>query len=244
MLVAFLGALCAGAIALWPAIKAGYPRTIGLTAAVAVGLLEAFTLSFVFKQQIEVRHLACLFALVLCLLFSGWDYAFSQGTRFQSVAVALMAAVWLISSFRINFLPEYRREDFRAAVAETLHLASKANADIAVVADPAAVAYYGLSVTGPAPCFPLSADCATALNPVPWPHLALGEQATFWGSKKIEDWLQQGHVLKNPRIILISRSRHPMYRNSPWWSALRKTNYAIQNEFHGFLVYSSDQQKY
>jgi len=57
-------------------------------------------------------------------------------------------------------LPGYQTEDFRAAIDRALDLHGESNAGLALVADPAAGAYYGLELRGDAPCFPLLDSCA------------------------------------------------------------------------------------
>ena len=227
----------ASAVAIWPAIRGRQRQTVGLVAAIVAGICEAIVLTFAAKQQVEVRHLSSLSPLVFFLLFSGWSFGGSK--RFPGAAsVAVIGIVWLLSDVRTAFLPEFRREDFRDAVAKVLALGAEKNAEIAVVADPAAVAYYGLSVAGPDPCFPLPGSCQDALRRVPWAIVNTASDATFWEPQQIHEWLQHGTRPGVQQIILISRSRHPMYLQSPWWPALSSMRLGEPFLFHGFFVYS------
>ena len=231
-----VGSLCllgASAWALWIPVRSRDKRTLALLAALATGLLEAVVLTFALRQQMEVRHLTSLAPLVFFVLFSAWSY--DTGRAFEWLApAALVASVWLISDFRMTFLSDFRREDFRAAVAKVITMQAGTGANIAIVADPAAVAYYGLSVTGSTPCFPLSGTCQDALAELPWQHIATAQQANFWTRRRIDDWIAN----KGGHVVLISRSRHPMYLKSPWWRALSQTKAGEPLMFHGFFVYN------
>jgi hypothetical protein len=135
------------------------------------------------------------------------------------------------------FLPEYKREDFRGAVLKALAVSSLRHADVALVADPAAAAYYGLGATGPKPCFPLSGTCQQGWSEVNWEIKQAAVYGAFWQANQVRAWLygekQQGKAC----VVLISRSRHPMYKDSPWWNELRYAQYQMLYEFHGFYVY-------
>jgi len=199
--------------------------------ALFAGIAQIFVLSFALHQQIEFRHLSSLLPLLLLLILSG----LGQSSR-RTWAAAALGLIWLISDFRQLTASEYRREDFRAAAAKCLALQQGRRAAIAVAADPLAPAYYGLSLQGPAPCFPLTDSCQQGLAKVDWPRKSPAQYALFWPEAQIKSWLQLQHQNNTAVILLISRSRHPMLKNSAWWPVISaQTNNPF--EMQGFAVY-------
>jgi len=203
--------------------------------ALAAGIGQILVLSFALHQQIEFRHLSSLLPLLLLLIMSGLT---DSGTPTRVAAASVLGVVWLISDIRLLTAPEYRREDFRAAVAKALELqASDPNAVIAVAADPLAAAYYGLSEDGPAPCFPLTDSCQQGLSNVDWPRKADAQYALFWSDAQIRDWLHLQNLNHKEAILLISRSRHPIIKNSAWWAVLQTQTRTQSLDVPGFSVY-------
>ena len=245
MAIAGGGIILAVVLALVPAIQVRNARTLALAAALAAGIVEVLMLSFALKEQIEVRHLACLFGLLLFLLFSAWEVALRRHLHpsFALASIAITATIWIISDWRMTYSAEYKHEDYRAAVARTLAAAKDSDARIAVVADPAAVAYYGLSTIGDSPCFPLPGTCQTALSAVTWPHLAQAEQANFWTGPKVQQWVETDPK-RGVSLVLISRDRRTLYSKSPWWAALESDFEYQPYVLQGFSVYNRSSTKY
>lgn len=214
-------------------------RFLALWGALIIGLLQVLLLSVVFRQQEDVRHLAALAPLLVLAIMAGFGEPAGQGRALvAAVSLGLICAVWLYSDLILRFSPEYRSqgEDFRLAVAQTIALERDLHADVALVADPAAAAYYGLDLDGPKPCFPLVENCREAFAKVPWPKKAPAEYAISWTSKNIGDWLESHGGSHRPAIVLISETRHPMYKDSPWWSFLKSGAPAERYTPRGFLI--------
>jgi hypothetical protein len=233
---AFLAAL----IALVLAAKGSLvKRTFyGLACALTGGIVQVVLLSIVMKQQIEARHLAALLPLLLFLVMTGLGSRPPLGRNgARGVACVLLTTVWLVSDLRLMFLPEYKREDFRGAVLKALEISSMTKADVALVADPAAAAYYGLFARGPKPCFPLSGTCQQGWAEVSWESKRPAVYGVLWRAGEVRDWLDDERRRGKSYVVLISRSRHPMYQGSPWWSQLRYAQYQQLYMFHGFYVY-------
>ncbi len=244
MIVASICLLSAIALLLAKALFRRDARTMALAAAVAVGIAESIILSLLTGKQIEVRHLTCLFPFFLLMLFSAWE-ALRVADRGTIIVVTSLTifSVWLLSDLRLTFLPEYKREDFRGAVLTTLkQAATDVNSEIAVVADPAAAAYYGLAMKSNYSCYPLVGSCQSALSNLPWTRVIGADLATFWSPEQIDSWMQSGSSKK--RILLISRGRYPTFKNSYWWEALRSAGIGNRSVLHGFVVYYDDDGKY
>jgi hypothetical protein len=209
---------------------------LALVSAMGMGVIEFCALCVAAHQQVEFRHLSSLLPLLMLLVMAGVSLGREgAGNRKYAVFAALaIMGTWLISDARL-LAPDYQREDFRAAVAQALVLHQQTNAPIAVAADPAAAAYYGLEMEGPKPCFPLADSCQDGLANLPWPNKAVADYALFWSAPRIEKWLAGNR--KSGSVLLISRSRHPMMTGSAWWPVLEKRhNTRIYPKF-GFYVY-------
>jgi hypothetical protein len=204
-----------------------------LTCALAAGLVQVVLLSVCMQQQIEARHLASLLPLFLFLVMAGIS---SRSTKAKAGSI-LLTAVWLVSNLRLMLLPEYKREDFRGAVLKALAVSRLRQADVALVADPAAAAYYGLGATGPKPCFPLSGTCQEGWEKVSWDIKQPAAYGVFWHAAEVRAWLRGEKQQGKACVVVISRSRHPMYQESPWWNELRYAQYQALYQFQGFYVY-------
>jgi hypothetical protein len=214
-----------------------------LSLALLVGLAEMVVLSFVLHQQLEFRHLSSLLPLLLLLIMAGGYPA--APARWNLIAIAATVAigvVWLVSDFRLLTSPEYQREDFKAAVRQCLKLQQNAvqdgwNAAIVVAADPIAPGYYGLSMDGEAPCFPMPDSCQQDLAEVPWPPKAKAQYALFWPVSRIRAYLERERERHSEVILLISKSRHPMLKDSAWWPVVSEMpDKEVYTQF-GFFEY-------
>jgi hypothetical protein len=209
-----------------------------LLGGLATGIAQVLVLSFGLHQQIEYRHLSSLLPLLLLLILAGLSRASGQ----TLCAATALGLIWFISDARLLFSSEYRREDFRAAVKQSLELQSteKQNgraAVIALAADPLGAAYYGLSGEGPAPCFPLTGSCRDGLSDVGWLQKSPAAYALFWSEAQIKDWLQVQTLKHTDVILLISRGRHPTLKNSAWWPIVQSRANVSLYQKHGFSIY-------
>jgi hypothetical protein len=203
-----------------------------------VGAVQVAVMSVAIKQQVEARHLASLLPLLLFLIMAGLTpRAGEKWRRSAQVTFSIFVCLWLVSDIRLIFLPEYKREDFRSAVLKAIAVSKSDGGDIALVADPAAAAYYGLQVAGNSPCFPLTSTCAAGFFKTSWQDTTPAAYAAFWSDSQVRVWIAKHKSSGRPGIVLISRSRHPMYKDSPWWTELRYSQYESLFLFHGFYVY-------
>jgi hypothetical protein len=212
-------------------------RLVSLVGAVIVAALQALALSVLLQQQVDVRHLAALVPLLLLLPLAAVSEP--SGKRNASIALfstLLLGAVWLIADCRMRLLPEYQNEDFRSAVNKSVALYRTSKAAIAMVADPAGAAYYGLDLQGDPPCFPLKDSCSAGFAKVPWEHKAPAVFASGWSTPQIVFWLNKQAAAGLPAIVIISRGRHPAAKGSPWWPVLL-SKAAVCYPVHGFFVY-------
>ena len=231
--------LCAAAAATFAGRrKANRLPSVALLSSFVLASLEVTVLSFALRQQIDVRHLAAIvpFLLFLPLASIAGPTAGLYG-RAALVSFGLFTAVWLIADLRLNLLPEYKEEDFRSAVTQAIELKQEFGGEIALVADPVAGAYYGLELTGPQPCFPLTENCATGFRLVDWTRKAAAALAVNWTPAQIQPWLDHLQIEGEHAIVIISRGRHPSVFNSPWWPILQSRQQASVYPIHGFFVY-------
>ncbi len=210
-------------------------RYLCLAGALVMALLQVVVLSVVARQQVDVRHLAALTPLLMFLPLTVSQLN-ARASRAVLASLFVIAAVWFIADCRLLFLPEYQSEDFRSAIHKAVALYKQSKADIAVVADPPASAYYGLELEGPRPCFPLLDTCTAGFAKVTWIRNTPAYYATPWTGPQIQQWLDQHKTSGVPVVVVISRTRHPMYKNSAWWPALSKAH-TVLYPVHGFFVY-------
>jgi hypothetical protein len=152
-------------------------------------------------------------------------------------SASLLAALWAFADGRKLFLEEYKDEDFRSAINEAKALYQTSKADIALVADPAAGAYYGLDLQGNAPCFPLKDDCASGFKKVNWVKEVPATEALLWKRPKITSWLDERARKNIVVIVIMSLGRHPIVKESDWWPILRSKQPAEQRQAHGFSIF-------
>jgi hypothetical protein len=183
------------------------------------------------QQQIDTRHLAALVPVFLFLIVA----VVSKGSpHFASATLLLLGGVWLAADIREATLAEYQKEDYRGAVASAIQLHNRMGAEIAVAADSAGAAYYGLDLAGRAPCFPMRGDCASAYHAVPWPRLAPAAAAEFWRRDQIAGWLSGLNQRRIPGVVIVQLSRDQA--DSPWLPMLRARRPAWSDRMHGFEI--------
>jgi hypothetical protein len=208
-----------------------------LSLALVFGMLQVFAMSVAIKEQVEVRHTASLLPFLLFMIMAGLSVGEGEKwSRAARISFACLVAVWLLGDLRQVFLPEYQREDFRAAVRKVEEVSAATHAEVAVVADPAAADYYGLAMHG-RDCYPLVGSCQSGFAQVPWVTDVPAVYAGSWTASQVSKWLSERKQSKRPRVVLISRTRHPMYKNSPWWPELQYLQYSNLYLFHGFYVF-------
>lgn len=215
-------------------------RVLSLSIAFAFGILQVVILSLVLKQQEDVRHLAALAPLMLMLILAALsEQSGQQASRVAAASALLLGGVWIVSDIRLMVLPEHisQGEDFREAVSQAIALHETAHAGIALVADPAAGAYYGLALENKGACFPLVVDCADGFRKVGWVKKAPAEYAVDWTRQQSESWLDARAAEHVPAVVIISGTRHPMYKDSIWWQVLRSRKGAVIYRPKGFFVY-------
>lgn len=215
--------LAAGAACAWVAAR---KPPAGLTAAVGLAIIEAIVLSFVLQKQIDVRHLAALVPLGLVLLMATLE----RPSASAIAALLLFAGVWSTADIRLAFLPEYQKEDYRDAVARTIQVQQQTGAAIALAADPVAAAYYGLTIRGDAPCYPIRQNCTEAFGRSGWERGAVALDAEQWPASRIDSWLR---MQDNGVVVLAQLDRR--HQKSAWWPLIQRTGARV-TPIHGFEI--------
>jgi hypothetical protein len=229
------GVLAAGAVCLIVCgLRNRHDRAIrSLVFAATSAGAEVVVLVALMQQQIDTRHLAALVPVFLFLIVA--SVSISQSSpRFAAETLLLLGGVWLAADIREAALSEYQKEDYRGAVWSAIQLHNRTGADIALAADSAGAAYYGLDLTGPPPCFPMRGDCASAYHAVPWPRLAPAAAAEFWQADRIAAWLDNLRERRIPGVVVVQLSRDRA--DSPWLPMLRARRPAWSGRVHGFEI--------
>lgn len=215
-----------------PAVRSRADRVvITLIAAGLLSAIEVIALSFGLGKQFDARHLAALVPLFLFLLLGLIAQA---PPRTRLVVMVLLGGTWLAADVRGAWLPEYQKEDYRDATRAAFAIHNQTGAVIALASDPVGFAYYGLSVRGPAPCYPFVNSCEQAFSRVPWPRMAEAIDANTWSRPQIMSWLSTYREKNLPVEILVQLDR--AHRYSPWWPILAKYSSVPGIEVHGFRI--------
>ena len=163
-----------------------------LGVALFVACLEAFGLALATGKQPDARHLAALVAVFLFLLMA----LLAQSGRAALASLVLLGAAWMAADIRLAVMPEYRKENFRDAVADAIAIHNRTGAEIALASDPAPPGYYGLDVRGEAPCIPFGQPCTAAMEKTNWARRVPAWDAENWPRERIlVFWRDMG----NPR---------------------------------------------
>jgi hypothetical protein len=211
---------------------------VGFVLALVVALTEVVGIVLITGRQLDVRHLAAVlpFFIGLLLVLSS-PPVFSRRPSVAALAVLTSIAVWSAADYRLLFVPEHQTEDFRSAVRQAIALQRTEGANILLVADPVAAAYYGLTAQGEKPCFPLSGDCGTMLARVSWHHAGRARYALSWTAPNIQSVMQVQKSNHIPVVVLFSEQRDPLYTGSEWRSVLHRDQDHISSCPHGFSLY-------
>ena len=128
------------------------------------GVALATTAGYVLRFHMLGRHVASFFPLLACwflLRLRGFASAPRLPLRL-TVTLALLGIVWVISDLRLVLLPQYSKDDYRAAA----DLAVRAPGVVFWNADAIAGRYYGVYLVGG----PSAKDATLSLRMnAPWP---------------------------------------------------------------------------
>lgn len=227
-----LGLLLGISLIARPAVRSRANRLVtALFAAAFLSAIEVVIFSFGLGKQVDARHLAALVPVFLFLLLG---LIAQTPPRARALAIILLSATWGAADVRGARLPEYQNEDYRAATRAALAIHNQTGAAIALASDPVGFGYYGLSLTGRAPCYPMVDSCEQAFSRVSWEHLAEAIDANTWSRSQILSWLSNYRQMNFPVEILVQLDR--AHRYSPWWPILAKYSSARRIEVHGFRI--------
>jgi hypothetical protein len=187
-----------------------------------LAFLPGLFASTAFHVQILGRHFAAAFPY---LLFAAM---FLFRTR---ISLVLLAAVFLVSDFRLSAVPDYWTDDYRSAVRAVIEKDKQNPGTIDWVADWYTADYYGLALT-----FPNRADyqeyASTSL-----PHLATG---VYCGGgltpESVDALLRQ--QLKLRKFVYVAVSKPDLYDlKHGWRHALERRNAAPVASYRSFRIY-------
>jgi hypothetical protein len=205
------------------------PLLSALAAAAYIACVEAAVLAVVTGKQPDARHLA---ALVPVFLFLFMGVASLPG-RAASLSLVLLGGAWLASDIRLAVRPEYRKEDYRHAIAALVSIHRQTDAQIALATDAAAPAYYGLDVQGDAPCKPFGRQsCQAALDNVSWSRGITAQDVLFWPPERFTSWLESFTARGVPVAVLVQLDR--AHDKPAWWPILAANPSATHSRIHGF----------
>jgi hypothetical protein len=204
----------------------------------AIALLCAWAVSFALAtsipQAIGGRILGRHLAAILPFMLIG-----SIGFFRSRVALVLIAAIFAVSDLRLSFVPEYGKDDYRAAVSDVLGRATREQGAIDWVADAMTANYYGLSLKT-APYVPSHAYSA-------WQERGKGTFVADWSSDSsrarlcaielVNRELQSGPVF-------IAMNRPDIYDVWGVWSGIAHgATGTLVGSYEGFEIYGLRREK-
>ena len=170
------------------------------------------------------RHLAACFPLLVFALLQtvGKRQPPGRGKRMESMAFILLAAAWIISDFRLVSLPEYAKDDYRAAVNLALDEANRSHGTVVWVADELCGRYYGL-------------DFENGMEDRPWRVLGRAVLAENWPPPRLAGWLKNA-TYKTPIIVVLSKpDTYDSY--GTWTAAVRSLKARPLGSVNTFNLY-------
>lgn len=188
-------------------------RTTMLLAAFGCSFAIFIAFSFVSGSGLSARHSSALLPL---LLFALLDHT---RARWRT---ALLAAVWITSILRLTTLPEYRKDDYRAAVGGAIEIAATKQADIIWAGDPLTAGYYGLRLANPLRLPVYGIDYTEAIRRVDWPIRARGLLGIGAEDAQAAEILRQARTRTGSAILGIP-TRLPFAGLSAFWKRLPST---------------------
>jgi VanZ family protein len=146
-----LGALALGVVALLILLHTRHSKerqlVIGLSIALAAGILITFTLSYIAHFRLLGRHLSAFFPLFSILLLTGLLPDDNQRrNKFALGALLLLGVAWSVSDFRLRLFLSYEKDDYRDAAA-LAHNALVRGEPVLWRASGETANYYGLRTT-------------------------------------------------------------------------------------------------
>jgi hypothetical protein len=193
-----------------------------LGAAFALGLATAIAASFAMNSLFLARHVSALFPLLMFMLLA---YA----TRSRLI---LLATVWLISDLRIRSIPEYGKDDYRAAVQYVM--AHNSGAQTVWAGDQFAAAYYGLYTDNPFHLPYFVFDYEAGLKRTNWPVLGNATSGGNWNPSEVSRALASARQEHKP--VLLAMSKTDLYDVHKGWEPILKGR-TPEAQFRSFAIY-------
>jgi hypothetical protein len=168
-----------------------------------LGIALAAVTAFLLQFNLLGRHLAAFFSLFACwFLLRLRSYAAAPVLPWRvTLALALLGIVWVVSDLRLLLLPDYGKDDYRAAA----NFAFEAPVSVFWCADHIAGRYYGISALGEPG--ELSAECALSMR-APWPVRRKALVFDQWTEQQLTDTLRRETLHADAFAILSKPDLH------------------------------------
>jgi hypothetical protein len=112
-----------------------------------IGIVIIFFICLLFHFRFWGRHLAMYFPIFLFIIIGSItdNPGIFRNNFHHRLALYLLVAIWLLSSVRLIYLPEYKKDDYRSAVSCAINAAGSMGS-ILWAADRNCGQYYGLTL--------------------------------------------------------------------------------------------------
>lgn len=122
---------------------------LALTAMLAFGMAVFWVVAYWFGFRFWGRHLAAFYPIFILIILNLLANPSKEhrGLNLRRVALGALMGAWLLSSVRLTFVGDYKRDDYRSAVAHATEIAGQ-NGAIFWAACTITGSYYGLDISG------------------------------------------------------------------------------------------------
>lgn len=203
-------------------------RAASIACAWVASMVFAVAVSYVVNSRLVGRHIAALLPLLLILLIA----AIPQ--RRYWVALAL---IWIAADYRLAFVDEYGKDEYRGTVAFLDHQQQKTPGTITFIGDPLTAEYYGLSLADVNNTARYGTSYSDAIGRVDWPSRVRGTVAINWTPAQVRAYMARRRT--GPMYLAVSKLR--LYDlNSAWPEVLASPQCHRIAHFRRFNVYQID----
>lgn len=199
-----------------------------------IGFAFGIASSMALHHQFWGRHLTAVFPFFMLVIMQslGAPFAHTRTKLKQRTALVLLAVAWGVSCFRLRFVTQYAKDDYRAATAEVLATSRLRGSKIVWLADAFTARYYGLASDN-------TSDLANALPATSFPILGRASQP-----QNLTHEQAAAYVGRSTSTIVLALSRPDLFdSNDAWRGLLVECGAAPIASLNAFRVYFLDPTK-
>jgi hypothetical protein len=196
-----------------------------------IGFAFGIASSMALQHQFWGRHLMGIFPFFMLMIMQslGAQSAHTRTELKRHAALLLLVVAWTVSCCRLRFMPQYAKDDYRAATAEVLAVSRLRGSKIVWLADAFTARYYGLASDN-------TSDMANALPATSLPILGRASQPQNFTHEQAE-----AYVRRSKSTIVLALSRPDLFDpDNAWRDVLVDCAAVPVTSLNEFRIYSVD----